>query len=177
MLPASVVIQNQVATIRPVIPDDASAWLKYLCQVGDETDYLAFSSADVSMTIQQAYNYLDYISQRKNDLFLVTAMENRIIASLHFQGARWPRSRHRGQLGISVLEEYWNHGIASSMINCLLDWGRANGITKIDLKVRTDNHRAIQLYSRLGFVVEGTISRECFRQGVYYSAFHMGLKL
>lgn len=177
MLPASITINQQVITIRPVIPDDASAWLNYLCQVGDETDYLAFSSADVSMTNQQAYNYLDYISQRKGDLFLIADLDNSIIASLHFQGGRWPRSRHRGQFGVSVLEKFWGHGLARMMISILLDWSRDNGIYKIDLKVRTDNHRAIQLYNHLGFVVEGTISRECFRQGVYYSAFHMGLKL
>jgi RimJ/RimL family protein N-acetyltransferase len=64
------------------------------------------------------------------------------------------------------------------MVDALVDWARATGfVTKINLRVRTDNPRAIALYKRKGFVIEGTISREMFLDGKYYSHHWMGLEL
>ena len=64
------------------------------------------------------------------------------------------------------------------MLDRLLDWARRSGIvTKINLRVRVDNLRAIRLYERKGFVREGTVSREALVDGEYFSDHHMGLEL
>lgn len=177
MYPATLLLKEGPISVRPITSADASVWLHYLKKVGNETDFLAFSGEDVRMTSDQACRYLDYISHKPNDLYLVAAFSGSLLASLHFQGSRWPRNRHRGEFGISVLAQYWGQGIARFLIHSLLSWAPEHHITKINLKVRTDNLRAIQLYHSLGFVIEGTLVRECCRQGIYYSAYHMGLKL
>jgi RimJ/RimL family protein N-acetyltransferase len=50
-------------------------------------------------------------------------------------------------------------------------------ITKIDLRVRTDNQRAIELYQRKGFTIEGTIRKAIWIDGRYYDHYWMGLEL
>ncbi len=100
------------------------------------------------------------------------------MSALTFTAGERPRVRHRGEFGISVRKEYWGLGIASLMLDRLLDWARRSGIvTKINLRVRVDNLRAIRLYERKGFVREGTISREAVVDGEYFSDYHMGLEL
>lgn len=177
MLPYTIYIRDRLVTVRSVLADDASAWLSYLCQVGDETDFLAFSSEQISMSTEEARQYLHYMSKRPDNLFLLATDKARIVATLNFQRGRWPFTRHHGEFGISVLAEFWGYGLARNMIGTMLEWAGQNHISKINLKVRTDNIRAIQLYQSMGFTIEGMAEREFFRPGVFYSAYHMGLKL
>ncbi|HOQ08844.1 MAG TPA: GNAT family protein [Syntrophomonadaceae bacterium] len=173
----TIYIKDRFVTVRPASPEDAVSWLQYLRQVGDETDFLAFCSEQVTLTTHEARRYLDYVSRRHDNLFLLAADTTRIIGSLNFQRGRWPFTRHQGEFGISVLAEFWGYGLARRMMEIMMQWARSNDIKKINLKVRTDNIRAIKLYQSMGFAIEGTIEREFFRPGVFYSAYHMGLKL
>ena len=50
-------------------------------------------------------------------------------------------------------------------------------VRKVNLQVRTDNARAIALYKRKGFAVEGTISRGIFLDDVFFDLHWMGLEL
>ena len=50
-------------------------------------------------------------------------------------------------------------------------------VKKINLRVRSDNERAIQLYKHKGFIIEGTIRKEIILNGNYYDHHWMGLEL
>ena len=64
------------------------------------------------------------------------------------------------------------------MIDSLIGWARATRVVrKLNLRVRSDNEHAVRLYERKGFVKEGTVSRELFIEGRYFSQHYMGLEL
>ncbi len=64
------------------------------------------------------------------------------------------------------------------MLDTLVEWAKQSKVVKkISLRVRTDNHRAIQLYDRTGFVREGTIRRDFLLNGQFYDHHMMGLEL
>ena len=64
------------------------------------------------------------------------------------------------------------------LLDRLLEWARRGQVvSKVNLRVRSDNERAIRLYERKGFVREGTTSRESRVGGTYFSCDHMGLEL
>jgi len=95
-----------------------------------------------------------------NALFLVATRDGEIVGSLAFAGGARPRVRHAGEFGISVVQSCWGEGIGRALIETLLAWATAGGIVrKVNLRVRVDNVRAIGLYERFGFVVEGRVSR------------------
>lgn len=59
-------------------------------------------------------------------------------------------------LGIAVQERHWGRGFGARMMRLLLDSARGMGITVLKLAVDADNHTAIRLYERYGFVHAGT---------------------
>jgi RimJ/RimL family protein N-acetyltransferase len=64
------------------------------------------------------------------------------------------------------------------MLDALIEWARGTGIvTKINLRVRTDNRRAIRLYESKEFEIEGTIRRDIRVDGAYFDHHVMGLIL
>jgi len=53
---------------------------------------------------------------------------------------------------IFVLEKYRNKGIASALLEYMIEEGKNNKIINITLEVREDNIKAINLYKKFGFV-------------------------
>ncbi len=169
---------GRVLVVREAEPGDASAVLTYVEQVSGQSDFLSFGPGDLELTEPEEQEFLGKYRAADNQLYILGIIDNRIVSALNFAGGRRPRFRHGGELGMSVHEQFWGRGIGSFMVDALLDWAKQTHIvTKINLRVRTDNQRAIELYERKGFVKEGTIRKEFFMHGKYYDDHWMGLEL
>ncbi|MCO7126893.1 GNAT family N-acetyltransferase [Sporolactobacillus shoreicorticis] len=163
--------------IRETVKDDAPEMLTYLGQIGTETDFLTFrfgeelqlSTAKLEQSIESIYN-------RKNALNLVAKCDGKIIGNLKFSGGTKTRTAHTGEFGITVLKDYGGKGIGTRLLSKFIEWSRDSKlIRKINLRVRTDNEKAIHLYKKFGFVEEGIIKRDFLINEVFYDSIAMGL--
>lgn len=99
-----------------------------------------------------------------------------MIACISFAGGVRKRTAHMGEFGITVLQPYWETGVGTALLHAMLRWAKASGVVrKINLKVRTDNQRAIYVYQKLGFEIEGRLSRDMLIAGRFYDAYYMGI--
>ena len=169
---------GSVLVIREAAAEDARAVLDYVERVSGESDFLTFGPGEFDFTEMQERDFLNECRNSDNQIYIIGLIDDTIVSTLSFSGGRRARLRHSGQFGMSVCKKHWKHGIGSLMLDALVDWARENEIvTKINLLVRTDNHRAINLYRRRGFVHEGTIRKEIRIDGTYYDQHWMGLEL
>src|SRR5215475_10377994 len=159
---------GRVLIIREAGPEDARDLLDYVERVSGESDFLAFGPGEFELTQAEEEDFLRKCRDSEHELYIIGLVDETIVGGLAFSAGRRPRVRHSGELSMSVRKDYWGLGVGSSMLDALLDWARKNRILKINLRVRTDNHRAIRLYERKGFVHEGTIRREIFFAGNYF---------
>ena len=164
--------------IRVATAGDAAAMLEYLECVSGESDFLTFGPGEFEMTEAQEAAHLTSVYAAPDHLHIVATDGGIIVACLTFGTGRRQRVRHHGELAISVRRSHWGRGIGALLMNTLIDWARTVGsITKISLRVRTDNARGIALYREKGFVVEGTLRREIRIGGEYFDLLYMGLLL
>lgn len=161
--------------IREAEGKDAGTALTFINTVGDESDFLTFGPGEFTLTEEEEATHFEECRAAPNRLYMLALLDDRIVGIMDFSSGARPRMRHSGTLGISVLKAYWGQGIASALLDSLFDWAREGGvIKKINLQVRADNHRAIALYERKGFVVEGTLKKLMYVDGVYYDDLWMG---
>jgi RimJ/RimL family protein N-acetyltransferase len=169
---------NQLLLVREAVAEDAGAILQYIEAISGESDYLSFGRGEFKLSESEERRVLLDYQRSDNNLYALGLLDDEIVGSLSFSAGSRPRIKHTGEFGMSVRKEYWGLGIGSALIDTLVDWARATRIIfKINLRVRTDNQRAIQLYERKGFVREGTISKEILLDGKYYDHHWMGLEL
>ncbi len=169
---------GQTARIRPVEPEDAEAVLDYINRVTAETDYLSMQSGELDWPVEKERQFIEDHRKADNKLALAAEVDGRIVGVLGFTGDDKSRMRHIGELGITVRQEFWGLGLGTGMMAYLVDWARASRVVrKINLRVRTDNDRAIRLYERFGFVREGTIRRQFLVAGTFHDAYLMGLEI
>ena len=161
--------------IRDAVPEDASNLIEYLASVAVESDNLTFGPGELTMTVDAETKFIENAVKSSNQYFAVAELKGLIIGSLGFTAGTKPRVAHIGEFGVSVLKEYWGNGIAHNLISSLIQWAKDGGkITKINLQVREDNKKAINLYKKFGFEIEGLIRRSFFIDGEYYNSYQMG---
>lgn len=79
-----------------------------------------------------------------------------------------PRRRHAAILGLSVIAPYQGMGIGDRMMAELVAHAEERlAVERIELQVYADNHRAIRLYEKYGFVAEGISRKDAWRDGGY----------
>lgn len=169
---------GQILIIREADSQDASIILEYINQVGKETDNLTFGEGGFGISEEEEVTFIEGLAKSDNQLMICAFLDDKLIGQLVFTGGSRPRIRHTGELGITVLKEHWGQGVGSELIDYLIAWTKENKIIrKINLKVRTDNQHAINLYWKFGFISEGTISREFLINGKFLNTLHMGLEI
>jgi len=158
--------------------NDASRVIEYIERVAGESDYLTFGEGEFNTSIEEEARFIEACRKNQNSLFLIAEWRGEIIGCLTFSGGNHNRIGHYGEFGVTVLKRYWGQGVGRILIRYLINWARASHIIrKINLKVRTDNIKAINLYKKLGFVMEGNISRFFYHKGKFYDVYVMGLEI
>jgi ribosomal protein S18 acetylase RimI-like enzyme len=86
-----------------------------------------------------------------------------------------PIYAHGGILGIGLLPPFRGQGIGTRLITTALNAARTTGFSRVELTVREANTNAIELYEKVGFVVEGLQRNAVKIDGEYENVIVMGL--
>ncbi len=85
---------------------------------------------------------------------------------------------HKAEVGFWALPHYWNKGIISEALRCVIDYCRKEkGIHRLEATVEVGNGSSSRVLEKAGFHYEGTM-RECeMKNGKYISLLMYGLLL
>lgn len=158
--------------VRRATPADAAA----IARVNSEP-------AVMPNLLQLPYPNVEALRQRlveqdqpgRADLQLVAERDGVVVASAGLHPASVQlRRRHVMGLGISVSAAAQGQGVGTALMQALCDYAdRWGQVQRIELTVFTDNTRAVRLYQRFGFRIEGTQRAYALRDGAFADVYAM----
>jgi len=159
-------------TIRRATPKDAAAYAHFM----GHPDVFA-SLMQMPFTDEEIWRsrLAEGCAAGKTDLPLAAELNGQVVGSagLHPVGAAI-RRRHVLTLGISVAPEAQGQGVGSALMAAMCDYAdNWIGALRMELTVYVDNARAIALYRKFGFEIEGTFRGYAMRGGEYVDAHAM----
>jgi len=83
--------------------------------------------------------------------------EERVIAASSLNFGQMGHNRHVATFGITVHDDHQGLGLGKELTKYMIEVAREKGLKKVALEVVTHNSRAINLYKRCGFVIEGKL--------------------
>ncbi len=152
---------------------DAAALLALRTQVFEETAFMLWEPGEFLDTEADERSRIARFNGQPNSLCLVAEDQGRLVGFLNAVGGQVRRQRHCTSLGLAVARSCWGQGVASTLLAHLLAWARGAGVTRVDLTVHTTNIRAINVYLRAGFQVEGVRRRSLWVAGGYVDEYLM----
>jgi RimJ/RimL family protein N-acetyltransferase len=168
------------ATLEWVTEDDASAMIAYLEEIAGETDFLTFGPGELGMTIDEEVAFLRSLAdpmKGMKGMMMKAVVGGEMVGNALLHRSPRPRIRHVAELGLSVRRDCWGAGLGSALCQAIFSEAKRAGVSRVALKVRADNARAIRLYERLGFSHEGRLIGAFLVGGVEIDELVMGLRI
>jgi ribosomal protein S18 acetylase RimI-like enzyme len=164
-----------IYTVRPAIHTDAQQLSALRVQIDGETENLDRQPGEAFIDVPGFERLIQTDTEKPCNLFLAAEAGDRIVGFSRCEGFDLRRFSHKVEFGVCVLKEYWGYGIGKSLLQTSIDWADNTGIKKMSLSVLETNDKAISLYKKLGFEIEGVLKHDkLLADGRFYNTVVMG---
>ncbi len=136
-----------------------SAYVRLHHKICGESEFMMFSDEDdcfneVDIKSDLAI-VLEQLSKKNSTVFVAVNCSETLVGFISIKGGTFARNRHRADLTMGVVAEFRGQGIATRLMLAVEDWAQTVGVSRLELSVVEDNTRALSLYLKLGYVIEG----------------------
>lgn len=168
-------INGLTFTIRSAAETDAEQLTEIRVQIDGETENMDREAGEGFIDKIGFQKIIKTDSEETKNLFLVAEVQNRIVGFSRCEGSNLRRLSHKVEFGVCILREFWGYGMGKSLLQQSIQWADENEVKKISLQVLETNEKAIQLYKKLCFEVEGVLKNDKrLSDGKYYNTVVMG---
>ena len=143
---------GQEALLRNGDAPDGAAVFETFNKTHEETDYLLSYPDENSFDPEQEACFLEEKTKSPNEIEIVAIVGDTFagMAGIEAVGAK-DKVRHRAELGISILKEYWGLGLGKALTEACILCAKEAGFEQLELNAVAENDRALALYRSLGF--------------------------
>ncbi|TXC89246.1 GNAT family N-acetyltransferase [Metabacillus litoralis] len=161
--------------IRSANGDDAKQLSQLRLQIDGETENLDREQGEAYIDELEFVNIIKNDTESISSLFLIAEVNGVIVGFSRCAGNKLKRTAHKVEFGVCVLKAYWGFSIGKNLLIESIHWADSSDIKKINLSVLETNAKALKLYEKYGFEVEGVLKKDkLLSDGQYYDTILMG---
>lgn len=168
---------EDILIIRPVDLDDARAVINLLLDIDGESDFMLFGKDERKMTVQSIRKKIGEWKKSENSGMFVGILNGEFAGFIALTSGPSPRTTHRAALVMGVRQAYHGKNVGSSLMRKAETFAKEVGITRLELTVVEHNERALRLYKKMGFTLEGTRHHSLLINDTYVNELYMGKQL
>ena len=161
--------------VRQALETDARALIALRCRLFEETSFMLWEPGEFMQTEDDERARVIRLNQQPNSLMLVAQAGIQLVGVLSATGDKRKQLCHTSSLSVGVVKSHWSLGIGSRMVQEAVHWSAEAGLKRLELTVHTSNRRAISVYMRYGFEVEGLRRSSLLVDGKYINEYLMSL--
>ena len=148
----TIILKNGMeATFRSPRREDAAELLSYLRKTAEETDFVLRDPDEITMTVEQEETFIERINQSTNNYMIICLVNGRHAGNCSMQFHDKRKVRHRGEMAIALVKEFWGMGIGTFMFEEMIRIAREYGASQLELGMVDGNERGLALYRKMGF--------------------------
>ena len=131
---------------------DAENVLFLFNKTHEETDNLLTYPEENTFTLKDEEKFLDSMHNSENEIEIIAVIDGVAAGTAGIQQVgNKIKIKHRAELGISVLREYWSIGIGKALTEACIECAVKAGYEQIELNVIAENKNAVEMYKKCGF--------------------------
>ncbi|MCK8487681.1 GNAT family N-acetyltransferase [Paenibacillus sp. MBLB2552] len=160
--------------IREIREDDAERFLRLCLRLDQETKFMLYEPGERTTTVEAQRDRIQSILTEGRSTILVAEDQGEFVGYLAVFGGNANKTKHVGYLVVGIVEAHTGKGLGTSLFEAAEAWRSQTGLTKFELTVMVPNERAVALYKKMGFEVEGVKRNSIRMDGKYVDEYYMG---
>lgn len=145
------------ALLRSPKEEDIESTLEYLTISSGETEYLLRYPEECNKYTAESERIL---FEQKNispdEAMIMCVVDEKVVGNCIISFFKEIKTRHRANVAIALISEFWNQGIGTRMLQELIHLAEAREyVMQMELDFIEGNFRARHLYEKMGFRITG----------------------
>jgi len=165
------------ARLRAAGPDDAAALLGLKQRLDQETSFMLMEAGERDASVPSLARELESAAESGNSVVIVAEIGGELAGYVELTGGTFHRNQATAYVVIGVLAAAGGKGVGRGLLEQAKRWAVAHGVHRLELTVMAHNHRAIGLYQRTGFSIEGRRSECLLIDGQFIDELYMAMVL
>lgn len=147
---------KQNTTLRHISLKDINTRHNFWVELQYEQSGIVQTCDEIEVHTHETHDKVQDFLRMHRGLWLV-ALNNKheIIGEVDIIIKNLARIKHVGVLTIGILKAYQSLGLGSALLTHALLWAKTQGLKRVELSVFASNKKALGLYKKHGFVIEG----------------------
>jgi len=150
--------------------------LKRLNEIANQPDVARFISLTPPILLKSTIAWYKHV-KASGMYWWVVKLDGKVVGSVNLLHTRRSQRKrkmgHIATLGIALDSNCWGQGIGLLAIKYVERFARKKGFKRFDLEVIKANKRALSLYKKAGFKVEGELKNHVLLGKKYHSSLVM----
>lgn len=159
--------------IRTITVQDAAAFLALTKRLDEESKLMLLEPGERTTTLEQQQQRIEELLGSRASMIFVAEDEDGLAGYLGAYGADARRARHCLYIVIGILQRFSGQGIGTRLFAELDEWAAQQQIHRLELTVMAHNVRALALYKKAGFEIEGLKRHSLEVDGSYVDEYYM----
>ncbi len=171
------ITERDKMNIRMIASGEAQRFLELNHRLDRETKFMLLEPGERTTTVDLVQERIEHTLKQDNEAVFVVEVGNTLVGYASVIGGRLNRTKHKASVVTGILQEYAGKGIGGRLFDTLVHWAKESPLQRLELTVMTHNERAIALYKRYGFEIEGTHKHSLMVDGALVDEFGTALLL
>lgn len=124
-------------------------------------------------TVEEQCQRIQSVLASETQMVFVIEDEARLVGYLGVYGGSYKRNRHSAYIVTGILQEYAGRGLGRQLFEALEEWAMQHKLHRLELTVMCHNERAVHLYQKMGFEIEGVKRDSLQVEGRYVDEYYM----
>ena len=164
---------EDILIIRPVDLEDARSIIQLYQALDSESDFMLFGKDERIMTVQSIRKQIGVWKKSLQSNMFVGILNGQFAGFILINGGPPPRASHRASLDIGVRQAFHGKNVGVSLMEKAQAYAIETNIQRIELSVTENNSRAISLFKKMGYTIEGTRTNSLKVNGELINEFYM----
>lgn len=150
--------------IRTLEVEEAQLYIDFRKHMSLETTHTMHYPGMPLPTLEEALIKMKWTIENPSELIIGAFHEKILVGTIGFHIPKdfHPWYKHIGVFGMMVMDKYSGQGLGKKLLQLMEQHAQNIGIQKIEASVRSNNTRALNLYKKFGYIIEGTRKKCAF---------------
>ena len=159
--------------VRQIREDDAREFLELLIKLDNESEFMMLEPGERLTTADEQQERIKSILSRKNRAIFVAVSDDALIGYIAALGGYSQRNKRCAHIVIGIIGAFAGRGIGTKLFISMEEWAQKADLHRLELTVMVHNKKAIRLYKKLGYAIEGTKVHSLSVHDAYIDEYYM----